>query len=167
MIYQAIPSSGKTFLARMYPLKFVDGDAIIQAVTGQKASAAALDLIVNTPALKAQAYRMVRSLNASTTHLLANFDAGHHFFPCRVDARFAYMPQDYLAHIRLVGRTDLIEKVGELELLRWAKSYEKYDNTIWLHPDQTLDDGFRFLAQQRVREHRDAFLLDDNRIPRW
>lgn len=53
------------------------------------------------------------------------------------DRIFAYKPDEYVEHVVSVGRTDLIESVGERELRDWAKEYEKVAQRLpvrWLRP---------------------------------
>lgn len=137
-IYQCIPGSGKTWLADLKPHLFVDSDRLLEHFTDSEASKSALDGILASQTTKAEFAEALGLLSNAYT-VLCNFDPG--VFGLKVDRRYAYRSDEYVPHLRLVRRLDLIEAFSVEELEGWARSYEAYPDTVFMRPGWFIGDS--------------------------
>lgn len=98
--------------------------------------------IRSDPALEAQ-FTALLDATLKTHHVVTNMDLSD--FGHTVDVVVGYAPDDYIKHIELSGRSDLLEGFGEEVLRGWAERLPA--SAILLKPDQYLTDA---LATLRV-----------------
>lgn len=132
MIVQALPSSGKSTLAAGSE-RFFDTDVFVEKL-GYKGR---FDELLKDEAATASFFESCREADKNGM-LLTNLNLAK--FRMRVDRRFGYRPDDYVEHIKLAGRTDLLEKFDAETLESWARDYEALDNVTWLAVDEYLSD---------------------------
>lgn len=137
MIVQAIPGSGKTFLARSRD-RVVDSDDLLAALFGVKGKAG-YDSVLADFKMMDQLREAIYTFDKAGATVVCNFDPADVF--ARVDARFSYTPLGYVRHLKLVGRSDLLTKFSEPVLTDWARDYEGKRRVYWLLPGQFLAEA--------------------------
>jgi len=137
MIIQALPSTGKTWLAQQHPNTWVDSDDLVTIVAGDKTKEA-FDRIFNDETLRDAMAELIKTeVIDAGKHLATNFDTTH--FGHKPDLVVRLRAADYIDHIGKVGRTDLLDSFSESTLISWTKPNEKIP-TIFLEPGQHLSD---------------------------
>lgn len=130
----ALPGSGKTWLVHHHPKLFTDGDALLYAATSCDTSDAARKLR-NEPLLQV-ALRRLYARASTQSYVLTNLDERYTGIASILNV--GYKPDDYIAHLRLVRRTDLLTKIGEYELRRWAAYLNTTPHYVQLRSHQHL-----------------------------
>lgn len=132
MIIQAIPASGKTYGRDRYG--YVDSDDLLSSLNLK--GKAGYETAKSSPELKFKLASLILSASGAGKIVVCNFDATE--LGLVVDRRFAYKQSEYVKHIELAGRVDLLEKFSADELSRWAASYETKAHVTWLRAGQFL-----------------------------
>lgn len=132
MIVQALPACGKTTLA-MSSNKFFDTDEKIADLgyTGR------FDELLEDEHARDEFFQFCRDADQDGV-LVTDLDLSK--YRMRVDLRFGYKPDDYVKHVELSGRNDLLDQFGPDVLRSWAADYAKLRNVVWLEPGQYLAD---------------------------
>jgi len=133
---RAIPFSGKTFVIQHLP-NVLDADDLLGEIIGYEASPQLWDFIHDSQVLRRYVQQSFLKVMGSSL-VVGNFEPSFVGLPCA--ARVAYYPEEYLEHVRLVQKDGPPRKVPAHILLEWAKEYEDYPDTIWLHANQFLAD---------------------------
>lgn len=145
MIVSALPSTGKSWLTRHYVSVF-DGDGLQQLVVGDFGKEA-YDVLVAHSELGRPAAKIAQEL-ARQGLFVTNFTLDG----LEADYYVGYRPNEYIEHIKLSGRSDLIEAFGEQVLRGWAASYAElgsFDNVVLLEAHEFLIDGLRAIPELR------------------
>lgn len=132
MLIRALPSTGKSYFANSRS-DVVDTDDIVSDLVGE-VSPDSLKRIFSNDKLLAQLVDAVSDA-LKTGHVVTNLyldDTG-----LRTDVTVGYSPDDYIEHIKIAKRTDLLEGFGEEKLRSWAADAVKA-GAILLRPDQFL-----------------------------
>lgn len=148
MIIQAIPGSGKTHLARRGI--GVDSDDVL-AGFGLKGKSG-FETLMLSDTLRSLMRAELVGRDADGLIVMCNFDPA--LLGVKVAARFTYRPQDYVSHLRLVGRKDLTSSFSESDLRAWAEDYTGKSGVYWMREGSSLSDALQHLAD-----------LGDLRIP--
>lgn len=122
-IIQALPALGKSYLGKNNPGEYVDTDFMIGILAGDKSKAGFdwLDKDGNGPAILQKACRLIGG-NYGHHTILTNTWMIQHSRNFAHDV-FLMEPDDYITHIKKVGRIDLIDIFGEDVLRSWPRSY--------------------------------------------
>lgn len=136
MIVRAIPGAGKTWLARHRP-GTEDSDRVLEQIAGERSSKASYERVRRTPDLFS-AFRAALEVYQSQGLLLTNFEPSELGLAC--DVRVAYAPEDYVEHLKLAGRKDLLTKFTPEVLTAWAQDYSRWPNVVYLQKGYFLGD---------------------------
>jgi len=137
MIIQALPSTGKTWLAQQHPNTWVDSDVLLTIVAGDKTKEA-FDRMLDDETLRDAMAKLIKTEVVDPgKHLATNFDTTP--FGYRPDLIVRLRAADYIDHIGKVGRTDLLDSFSESTLVAWTQPSEEIP-TIFLEPGQHLSD---------------------------
>lgn len=138
MIIRALPSTGKSWcLANRSDM--VDTDGLLMALTSD-ISGDAHERVRTDEALKAQ-FTALLDATLRTHHVVTNMDLSD--FGRQVDVVVGYTPDDYVNHIKISGRNDLIEGFGDEVLRGWAERLPS--SAILLKPNEYLSDALNKL----------------------
>lgn len=136
MIIRAIPGAGKTWLAGRRP-GTEDSDRVLEQIAGEHSSKAAYERVRRTPDLLL-AFRAALEVYQKQGLLLTNFEPADLGLEC--DMRVAYAPADYVEHLQLAGRKDLLTKFAPEVLTAWAQDYSRWPNVVYLQKGYFLGD---------------------------
>jgi hypothetical protein len=128
--YQAIPGSGKSFLAKKFPKEVVDSDDLLKQVTGGLKTKSAYDSMMKSTRLRERLATLILTSISQGYAVLCNFDPDDLNVP--TVRRYYYAPDSYVAHLRLATRTDLLDTFSPQVLRSWARDYIKKKNSIVL-----------------------------------
>lgn len=137
-LYQCIPGSGKTWLARHRPHSFYDSDVLLESFTGLKASKSTLDGVLADRKTRTEFAAVLKRLSSGSRTVLCNFDPD--VFGLEADRRYAYRSDVYVTHLERAGRRDLLETFSTEDLKAWAASYEKKRDTHFMRPGRFIGD---------------------------
>jgi hypothetical protein len=156
MIIQAMPSSGKTTLTSNRlgkERKFIDMDDLIVDLVGGK-DKSAYDKVMSTPACREILNAIIMHIQQVSNVLLTPYDVEEELgWP--IDFAVAYLPDDYIEHVVLSERFDLLNKIGESKLRSWADDYvrrSKTRSTVFLDSHQFLPDAIT-LWNERAQQN--------------
>lgn len=125
------PSSGKTFLVNKHPDKFVDSDVLFSKLLEDQDRLYAVE---KDDDIIQEVNKLMKTLNGKT--LLTNVSMSYFGFDQHV---FMYDSGDYIEHIKLAQREDLISEFGETELIQWMKDFEHPESVI-MHKELYISD---------------------------
>lgn len=134
MIIRALPSCGKTYLVKSQST-FVDTDGLLLAVTGDKSYGA--HHMIGDGSQKSAIFDALVKLTIKQRHLVTNCDLSS--LGLQPDIVVGYSPDDYIKHIKLCGRVDLLRNNSEKVLREWAASLD--EKAIRLKPGTFLLDA--------------------------
>lgn len=136
MFIQALPSTGKSTVTNTYPGRFVDSDGILSLLTGDISADAHAMLFADRDLLR-RAKVIINDMVSEGVTILSNWSHPD----IKVDYVVGYEPDAYIEHIRLSGRTDLIDGFGEAVLREWAGPFkQQFDGLVALAADEYLED---------------------------
>jgi len=164
MIIQALPGCGKTAVCRARPTVFTYGDSLFEEVTKLKASKENFDLVqTSRPGLLTTlASRYLRFADNMELHLLTNV-APHTIGAVCGYLRVAYRQDDYLQHLKIAGRRDIVNGFSEDVLKSWAAAYQdKRQITEFLTAYEFLSDSLLLHAVTAIssRSHDEPLAGD-------
>lgn len=135
MIVRALPATGKSWLTAN-SAEWVDTDDLLEELVGEK-SEGAFDKMCRTPKLVQQMSERLKSAIAAGQNVVTNFDPA--VVGLKADVVVQMYPDDYIAHIKRVGRNDLLDNFSIEELRGWATS-EVESPVMLMKPGQHLSD---------------------------
>lgn len=147
-IVHAIPGSGKTHAAREAGAsgRLVDSDVLFKQLFGTKASKQAMDDVLADRDWRDMLFHRYANFSRYDSRFILLSNANPDTCGGLAALRVAYAPSDYVEHLHLCGRTDLIEKFGEATLRTWAEDHARLSEhrfaprTIWLPPGRFLSN---------------------------
>lgn len=144
-IIQAIPGAGKTTLAsgtvqlsRAIPSlrrfgAVIDTDVVIS----EMGFAGRPNTLLSERALANEFFSRLRGYDDSGRMIVTNLWLENYQVP-PADLKVAYRPRDYIRHLDLSGRDDLLTQFSRDTLEGWARDYEGHANVLWLRPGEWL-----------------------------
>jgi len=153
LVIRCLPASGKTYLARRLPMMFADVDDLMYSTFNEKPSPALVSRLSSVDVMQEKMRRSVDGALRSGRIALFNFDPSLIGLDC--DLNLAYVPDNYIDHITLAGRRQLIERFGLKTLRSWAKGYYSLPNVVWMQPAEYIadyvlsDEGRSILAKSK------------------
>lgn len=140
MIIQALPGAGKTWLALVFPDRYVDSDVVVRSmINSHRASDFEAKIMADEVKMALLATQLFTA-HHSDKYVLCNFNPNR--IGLHVDYRVAYQPLDYVEHLKLADRRDLLA-LGEDTLYKWARAYRSLPDVVWLKPGQFLSSVIR------------------------
>lgn len=122
-IIMALPSSGKTTLAKSFPGTFVDTDPVLTSLFGSCKG-------IRSSYAKEQVCRLTRTIvkDFCPRAVLTNL----HWSPLKGERVIGvlYSPSDYIDHIIQCGRVDLIDNFGVDKLLEAISEFDHHLDTL-------------------------------------
>lgn len=162
MIIQAIPASGKTFLSKTNPGRYIDSDYLFQSLGHRKASKAAYENLLRDESAMDNFRMAVNHYSAIGCIVMCNFDPST--IGCKTDVRFTYAPNEYVSHVQECGRFDLLDKFSLLQLESWANDYTRRPGPVIVMTAGTfLADQPLLIGRSSVQEVSDVHALASNR----
>lgn len=140
MFIRALPSLGKTWLATN-STSWVDGDDLLVEVAGDNTKEA-FDKLLADKALTDKMRDAVKRTLEGGQSIAANFDGD--LFGFKTDLTIGMEPDEYIEHIKRVGRTDLLESFDEETLRSWAAA-DSTSPVVQLRPGGRLSDLLNLL----------------------
>lgn len=137
MLIQALPGSGKTWLSFNFS-KVFDTDDYLEEVYGKSNKTTAMEVAGDPEKAKAFTEWVENHLsdgNVVTTNLHVET-----FSDLKVDKCFGYQRSDYVRHLELAGRTDLLEKFDSDELESWTDYYVSHTGVVLLKAGEFIGD---------------------------
>nr|QYF49705.1 MAG: hypothetical protein 3 [Guangxi cystovirus 5]QYF49725.1 MAG: hypothetical protein 3 [Guangxi cystovirus 8] len=137
VVVQALPGTGKTYLASNYPDLFVDFDDVFKTVTGEEHSAEAYSQYTTKKFYRNVSRLLSRAIKEGKT-ILTNRDLSDFGTPTSVYVGFP-SGEDYLNHLseEFAARDDLLA-FGDDVLVQWNEDYP--DGSEVLMPGEFLSD---------------------------
>lgn len=144
----AIPGSGKTYATRRAGASgwLLDSDDLFASTFGVKATKAAMDAVFANPDALGALKRRYSTFGRQDSRYILLSNVNPDSLGATTSLRVAYAPDDYVPHLRMCGRFDLIDKFGADTLRSWAVDHGKLSErpnaprTFWLKPGQFLSD---------------------------
>lgn len=134
MFIRALPGTGKTWFANRNT-GVLDTDDIIRELTGD-VSDKHLKRMLETPELFDEAKRRIEAALADDGVVVSNFNPAP--FGLTPDYHFGYEPDDYIRHLEIAGRNDLLTGFEPDQLKGWAAECVAADHYVKLQPGQYL-----------------------------
>jgi len=135
---QALPGSGKSWMARRYPDSYIDSDVVAGVMDMKTARKFAAK--IEDPSIRSEFTRRLREEAGGRT-ILCNFWPTYlGFAEEEVIARVAYKPDEYVQHLKFCGRGQLVRDIGETKLRFWAEQYATLDKVTYLPIGKFLSD---------------------------
>lgn len=119
-IFRVLPSGGKTTCSRNSD-RVIDGDDIADIAFGGKSRAEVMSGL-NNPEMVSEYKRIVDDYINEGKIVLTNLDPN--LIGISDSMWIGYAPDSYIEHINIAGRSDLLNKFSEADLVQWAKDWE-------------------------------------------
>lgn len=134
MIIRALPSSGKTYSVKRRD-DAIDTDDLLRELFGD-INADVVNKVFNDESSGEQFKASLDTAIAEEKHVFTNLNTSHFGHP--PDIVVGYKATDYVDHIKIAGRQDLLDGFGEEVLTGWALDLEGEQNSVFLKPGHYL-----------------------------
>lgn len=135
-IIQAIPGAGKTTLASTARFDLIiDTDDIIASLGYE----GRFNMLLKDPGATRSFFNRLRAHDADCRTIVTNLWL-EQFRMLPADIKFAYKWQEYVRHLEISKRSDLLSTFTRSTLEGWARDYEGHANVYWLKPGEWIGD---------------------------
>uniref|UniRef100_A0A2V0RBE6 Uncharacterized protein n=1 Tax=viral metagenome TaxID=1070528 RepID=A0A2V0RBE6_9ZZZZ len=144
LVVHCPPASGKTFLTKKYPGVVYDNDDLLEDI-GLESSHSGFLAIQDSKNWQTKWLAAFNKLeNDGFTIFTTNMNV-QHLCGVQINLRAAYKPTDYIRHVEMSGRKDLLLNFGFDELKSWMSDYVSAEKEFglkvhWMKPGHFIDE---------------------------